>query len=381
MKKIYYLTRSYLPEKSGGVLMRVAAVDLFIKNGFDVTVITMCYGRNIKYEKNIVYLPFVMNKKVKEIYDRLERIGVVEDYLDPWIKTAYKFLKGRVLNKDIIFATSGGDLGTIKLGSLLKQHIGCKYVVNFRDPINYSLVNGLKVNNKFHLSREKHEKKYLKNADLIITSSKTNSSSLKNKYKQLDSKIVNNYFGYIKKIKLLSKKSSNKLRIAYSGNFRRKQSPDILARAIEDISDIEAYFIGNYKHCDGLKKYSNIHNFMPFLEHKEFLDFMQQNIDVGFVSLTNDYLGACVPSKIYEYINLGLPILGALPEGDAMDIINKNGYGIAYRYDDLNFLKNAIEQMKNKRVLEEYKKNILRDKESWSMEKRIQEVVSLLNKL
>ena len=63
------------------------------------------------------------------------------------------------------------------------------------------------------------------------------------------------------------------------------------------------------------------------MPHNEFLKFMIENIDIGFVSLANDYLGACVPSKIYEYINLGLPIIGALPNGDGLDIINKNNYG------------------------------------------------------
>jgi len=55
---------------------------------------------------------------------------------------------------------------------------------------------------------------------------------------------------------------------------------------------------------------------------------MNVSIDVGSVSLFNDYLGACVASKIYEYINLEIPIISALPLDDGKDIINAIGYCI-----------------------------------------------------
>ena len=47
------------------------------------------------------------------------------------------------------------------------------------------LVHGLKVDNKIHVSREKEEKKYISNADLMITSSDFNKQSLVIKYPKL----------------------------------------------------------------------------------------------------------------------------------------------------------------------------------------------------
>ena len=377
MTKIYYLTRSYLLMRSGGVLGRVRQVELLCKEGFDITVITPNYKKKgIEIKDNVVYLPLVYNIKLALI---LERLGFYEDYLDKWVKIAFEYLKDKVKKDDILFATSGGELGNIKLASILKERIGCKYVANFRDPINYSLVNGLKIDNKFHISREKQEAKYLRNADLIITCFQAHQTSLQNKYPDLKEKIVNHYFGYGKKVELKAKKPSKKLRIAYGGVFSRRQSPEILAKIAKDVQGIEIYFIGDYKKYKPVKPFLNDFHFIPFLPHNKFLDFAIKNIDVGFVSLTSDCFGTCFPSKAYEYINLGLPIFGALP--DVNHIVNQKGYGIICRYNDFSCLKGAIEALKDKTKFEKFKKNILRDRDYWAMENRIKELVLWLKSL
>jgi len=386
-KKLYYLTRSYYPyQKGGGPLMRTGAVKYLKELGWNVVVVMPNYSsKEFIIKEDIIQIPLNYNLKLASY---LERIGIYEDYFDKWVKSAFEFLKDKIQKEDILFATSGGELGTIKLGSLLKEKLDCKFVINFRDPIDYSLVNGLKLDNKFHISREKQEQKYLKNSDLIITSSKSNQISLQNKYPKL--KIVNNYFGYIKNIDLSKYKirSSNKLRIAYAGNMGNLQKPEILFEIYEKLNfsdDIELYFIGNIQINKTLLKiqksnYKNI-TFIEFLPHNEFLTFMIENIDIGFVSLTNDYLGACVPSKIYEYINLALPMIGALPDGDGKNIINQNNYGIAYKYDEIELLAETIEKFLNRNYLDTIKQNILRDKNNWAMKEKIKEVDKYLKVL
>ena len=387
-RKLYYLTRSYSPyQKGGGPLMRNGAVKYLQHLGWDIVVIMPNYNSHIlNVEKNIIQIPQTYNIKLA-LY--LERIGLYEDYLDSWIKVAFKYLADKITKDDIIFATSGGELGMIKLGALLKNKIGCKLVVNFRDPLDYSLVNGLKLNNKFHVSREQKEKTYLNNTDLIITSSKINQYSLQNKYPILKEKIINNYFGYIEKINLTQtkKENINKLKIAYVGNMGNLQKPEILYEIYKKInhSNIEIYFIGNIninKKLLEIKKTNDKNiKFIDFLPHNDFLNFMSKKIDIGFVSLTNDYLGACVPSKIYEYINLELPILGALPNGDGKDIINNYNYGIACKYDDIDGLSDAIVKFTDKIYLENIKLNIQKDKDKWFMKNRILEVDKILKEL
>lgn len=378
MRKIYYLTRTYLPEKTGGVLMRARVVELLIIHGFEVIVVTPEYsGTKLEKEVGVKRIKY----KKSNFSKLMERLGIIEDYLDKWVKDVYNILVEEIGKEDILFATSGGELSNIKLASMLKKNRECRFVVNFRDPLDYSLVNGLKLDSKFHVSRERQEELYLSNADLIITSSKVNQLSLKQKYPKLTNRINNNYFGFMKKFDMIAKTKSSNLRIAYGGAFTDIQSPELLAEALDGINGIEAYFIGNYQNYKPIQKYLKQFNFIPFLSHNEYLKFMMENIDVGFVSLSNDYLGACVPSKVYEYINLGLPMIGALPKGDAMDILNNNNYGIACLYSDIDSVKKGILTFKEKDILSKYRDNIIRDRNSWAMEERIKEVITWLKDL
>jgi len=385
--KIYYLTRSYFPyQKGGGPLMRTGAVKYLQELGWDVTVVIPNYNsKKLIIKDKIIQIPFKF-KYIQKVTSILERLGIYEDYLDKWVNEAFYYLKDIVKKEDIVFATSGGELGMIKLGSLLKNRIGCTFVVNFRDPLNYGYMNGLRRDEKPHVGRERAHEKYMRNADLILTSSQYYADILSTKFTYLSSKIVNNYFGYITKLDIekYQRKISKKINIAYVGTMGETQSPELLYeswKALED-NEVELYFIGdisNYKPLHNIND-KGVH-FIDFMPHDKFLGFMCEHIDIGFVSLVNDYFGACIPSKIYEYINLGLPIIGALPKGDGIDIINGQGYGLASHYEDIELLAQNIQKMKNKHYLAEIKKKILDERDAWSMESRIVEVDKLLKEM
>jgi hypothetical protein len=386
--KIWFLTRSLYPyQKTGGGQIRLGQVKALERLGWNVITVMPNHDlQELTIEGNLIQIPF--NKRYNQRFASIfERLGFYEDYLDKWTVNAFDYLKDKVRKGDIVFATSGGELGMIKLGSLLKNEVSCRFVVNFHDPLNYSLVNNQKLDNKFHISRENQELNYLGNSDLIITSSKVNQSSLLSKYPQLKEKIKNNYFGYVKKINIErdERSNSNKLRIAYAGIMGTLQKAEILYEVYKKMSDkksIEIYFIGDISSYTPLQDISDSNvKFINFMPHDEFLDFMSENIDIGFVSLTSDYLGACVPSKIYEYINLELPMIGALPEGDGMEIVNDNGYGVACKYNDLDGLLVAIDKFTDRNYLNSIKQNLINDKELWNMRSRIKEVDFLLRGL
>lgn len=385
--KIYYLTRSYYPyQKGGGPLMRTGALKYLKELGWDVTVVMPNYeSKEFKIENDIWQIPF-SGKHIQKLASLFERVGIYEDYLDKWVAYAFEYLEDKITKDDIIFATSGGELGMIKLGSLLKGKINCKFVVNFRDPLNYGYMNNLRRDKKPHIGRVKAHEKYIQNADLIITSSEYYADTLKTRFANLADKIHNNYFGYIKEMDLsqYKKQLSGKLRIAYAGMMSSTQKPELLYKAYKSLgsNNIKLYFIGNRKNYKPLQNIddNNVH-FIDFLPHEEFLKFMCENIDVGFVSLVNDYYGACVPSKIYEYINLGLPMLATLPDGDGKEMINEFGFGLACRYDDIDQLSENIKKMLDDKKLIEYEKNVLEKKLEFSMKEKIKEVDSLLRLL
>jgi glycosyltransferase involved in cell wall biosynthesis len=385
--KMYYLTRSFSPyQKGGGPLMRAGAVEYLRSLGWDIIVIMPNYDDEVfRVDGNIWQIPF-KRKNIPRLAALFQRVGFYEDYLDKWLDVAFEYLKEKIQPNDIVFATSGGELGMVKLGFLLKEKIGCRFVVNFRDPLSYGYMNGFKTGAKLHVDRKKVHKKYIRNSDLILTSSLYYRDVLKRQFTEFSDIIHNNYFGYVKNVNLVQykKKPSNKLRIAYSGIMSAAQKPEMLYEAYKklNIDDIELYFLGDISSYKALRNINddNVH-FINFLPHDKFLQFMCENIDVGFVSLVNDYYGACVPSKIYEYINLGLPILGALPEGDGKKIINDNKYGIAVGYGDVNALKEALIKVLDRGFIEEVRTKIMTDRDDWDMESKIKEVDALLKKV
>ena len=51
-----------------------------------------------------------------------------------------------------------------------------------------------------------------------------------------------------------------------------------------------------------------------------------------------------VPGKTYEYLASGTPVLGALPDGDARDILGEAGNAILVRPDDVDAITDALER-------------------------------------
>jgi hypothetical protein len=382
--KIWYLSRTYLPEKTGGALIRIAQVDFFRNQGAHVVVVAPNYvNRDSAISTDEIRLPY--RKSTIRVDQTFERLGFYEDYLDRWVAQSLTLLKVRVKKEDYVFATSGGELGCIKLGSKLKALVGCKFVVNLHDPVDYTRVGGRKINSLPHLGREGQERKYLQNADMVITSSESNRTSLMSKYPEMVSRIRCSYFGFITRADLREKIPSNRLTIVYGGTYDKNQSPELLAEAVRGIENVEAHFVGNhvaYKPLNSARETQANCKFIAQLSYSDFLRYLNDHADLGFVSLASPYLGACVPSKMFEYINIALPIFGALPAGDAKDIINAQGYGVACAFDDLLAQRETLMRLANQRsLLAGFRRQLLRDRDDWHMPLRMREVYQWLQDL
>lgn len=381
MKNIYYITRTNITDIGGGAIVRAGTIGALKKKGFNVIIVTPNYNSDqTVVDDNLIKTAFKIPIKFATIS---ERIGLYEDYLDIWVKNTVKILSDIVKKNDIILATSGGELGCIKLASIVKQQVHCNFIVNFHDPINYTLVNGMKINNKFHVNREKSEYKYIKNADLIMTSSATHEISLINKYPQMTGKVFTNHFGYIHEAKIKPLKSqSGKISIVYGGAMGIEQSPEVLLEVVQVSDEVQIYYIGSTERIEAIGKKSRLNiTYLPAMPHDQYLDFLQKNADIGFVSLYGDYFSACVPSKIYDYINIGLPILGALPNGDAMNIINNNRFGYAAKYNDIEGLKAALKELLITSNRMGCRDLIIENRKYWSMDYKVNELVELIHKL
>ena len=116
-------------------------------------------------------------------------------------------------------------------------------------------------------------------------------------------------------------------------------------------------------------------NLLDKMTHDKYLEYLNKNADSGFLSLTNDLSEYCVPSKLYDYINLELPILGYI-KGQAKEIIIDNKFG--YVGNNVEDLKNKIIKLSNPENYKIISSNIKKNKLIWSMDKKLDEIIKYL---
>jgi len=380
-RRIFFLARAYPPVMTGGAQARAAQVKALQKAGLDVRVVTpVGPGDNDTESTQIIRIP--LGSLAGQLALRAaEAAGIAEDYLDGWIKKAFTALKDKVAATDIVFATSGGELGMIKLGAILKTATGCKLVINLHDPVDYTTINTLRKCDIPHVSRDRVENKYIPQADLLITTSEQARQAYISKYPTLKTRSITCLLGYINDIQPVDHIQTPETHIIYGGNCGWAQAPQILAEIISGVKDVKATVIGDFRKNPALLLKHKKLSLVPPMPYHDYCRYCMQRGDLSFISLRYQYYSVCIPSKLYESINMRIPILAALPNGDAADIINEKGYGIACKYDDLPGLRSALIKLKDPDFRAECRTNITRDRERWSINNLIKPMVESIKQL
>lgn len=396
----FFLTRTWR-SKTGGGIVRCNQVKYLRKMGWEVIVVTpfSLYNKEVKSERSEEGIVWIPNKIPAKLGKLLERTGILDDYLDNWVKNSFNYLKKIIKSDDILIATTGGELGTLKLAHKLKSKINCKYLINYHDPIDFTKINEKVIPHKgYYILRDSKEEKYLRNVDYVVTMSEGLKNVLLSKYSFLKSKITEIYFGFSqnkKKSSNLKLTNSKKINIVYGGSFESYlRKPELILNSLKFLEEkyidkIEVTYIGNWRNYKPIVNFTKSElgkktvTLLPYMSNNEFIEYIVENADLGLVSLGNDYYARiAMPSKIYDYISLGIPMLGLLPSSSAMDIINKNKYGKALYFNNHIGVAKYLERIINyPQILKEYKSNILSDRDSWEMEYRMEKLDSILKNI
>lgn len=382
--KIYFISDCDPESPTGGGIIRRGQISFLRRNGYDVVVVKP--GEVSTYDKDtntIKISGLIINSK---FFYGLEALGIVSDKYIKWAKKAVAYLSNIVTSDDIIFATSGGTLAPIIVGSMLKKNIDCKFVINYHDPTDFTTLHGIysRTPRLPHVNRNRFEKKLINTADYIITSSESYRQVLLEKYPQLSNISSCVYFGYIDKYtgkldKLDRKKDV--VNVVYGGNFGPTQSPEILGLAAKGLPNIKVTYIGRYQSNQAviaLGQETNV-ELLSVMSVQDYLDYIARKADVGFFSLRNNLTNYCVPSKLFDYINVGLPMLG-LVRGDAKAIIENNGYGCISE-DNVVSLRSKLLMISEGEYLNNCRNNVLNNRFEWSMENKIKDVVNIIESL
>lgn len=344
---IFYLTRTSIDNNSGGAYARKSQVELLKKRFVDQDIVVCDF-------KSLKFLSFINNTYFTKFLLVLQRLGIVEDYLDFACIFLFWHLKERVHRNDIVIATSGGELAMVKLAAKLKKQTCCTILAMLHDPISFCEIAGHSVSRRYHVPRDKLIPKYFNLHDAVFVSSNSYQSWLKSIPSiTVDIGLCSLGFHRISQISARKFPVSKKfLEFGFFGNMGKYQSPEIFAKALElceNRENMRLHYIGDSSHfVERTRIRMNNVLFTGYLRGDDFLDYIDANIDVGLVSLSSRYLANCVPLKFYDCIGMGLPVIASIYEGDVASALSTFSLGLSSDFGDvLQLAKNMDEMYKS----------------------------------
>lgn len=161
-------------------------------------------------------------------------------------------------------------------------------------------------NFKFYISES--EKRLVKDASIIFTSSNSIYEILKNNYKCEDKLYVirNAFNGKI--IDEINVEKNKKYKIGYFGTISSWFDYDALRLSLEKFPSIEYYLIGPIESHVPKYEHSRL-NYVGPVDHKELYNHVKNYDCLIMPFKLNNLVKSVDPTKLYEYINFNKPII------------------------------------------------------------------------
>lgn len=264
----------------------------------------------------------------------LDIAGILKDPFANWLLPAYKKALNEINDKGIVYAIVPPTTNA-QIAYKLAQKKGLPLVIDFRDNV-YNL-----------------PKHIVQACDTIIASSDQSLDEMRAYYNLPHNKGITIYNGYQKESSLFPQNhNSNTLKFIYAGVLSRIQNPAIIVKALKLMEEkypdskgrvtFEFYGPHNYYTSLFLKKHLNqkitFHGYIPY---KEILKKISE-ADYGFVSLTPKGYEYAIPSKVFQYISMEVPIFGIGPLGALKDFIENNNIGMFSFAKDIDQMADKI---------------------------------------
>lgn len=340
--RILFHTHEFNIKEGGPCTKRIDSFASYLsEKGYDVIVLTGKHNKNKEYAKlnlkyKVIYSPILALGKKKNIYRFIEQVSFAIS----------SFFKGFLIvrNCDFIVTTSPPPLISLT-GYFLAKLKKAKIVYDVRDiwPDVAIEMNSFEVNSIYYRVFSFISNFMYKHSDYITTVSpgkvkkirkhckKLNCSSKKVKYipNGLDDKFLSSKINtdIIKKYNLERKET-----ICYTGNIGLAQNLDALLNMAKLINDKRYQFLifgeGAYKsNIEKRIKEEKIDNVKCCgkIDYCYVYTILYKS-KISFISLKNSNMKDSIPTKIFDAIGAGCPIL-LLASGDSCKIIDETGFG------------------------------------------------------
>lgn len=280
------------------------------------------------------------------------------DNMVGWMPFAYQKAMTiiRRIGVDAIYSTSA-PISCHLIALRLHRKTGLPWVADFRDEwfdnphFNFPT--------SFHRSLHYQlENKVVKNAEAVIAPAPF-FCDLLSKHQRNSDKYHTIYMGYDPDEMSAAAGSSIQKKhdlflTLHAGLFYGTFRPDRVLEAVEDLikegsipaEEIRVCFVGANRRSDtGFKNAYPKCEFSGFVSHREAIAQMNA-ADMLLLLLSKTRGENVIPSKTFEYIASGKPILAVVPEtGAVAEIIRQTGSGLVVDFEDYNGIKSAYVKM------------------------------------
>lgn len=296
--------------------------------------------------------------------DFIYNLNYFPDQASVWIIPAL-FVGRKLIAKkkiDVIFAT-GSPWSSLVLGYLLSKLTGKPLVVDFRDPW---------INNPFHQSKgafldrlaEKVENRIIRHATFVSLNTEPLLEEFISRYPSLDKNkfivLPNGFEGHDNGLQYVYDETSSELVIRHAGFLYGPRDPSVLLDAIQIVNQKAAaeYLpvrwvfeqIGALNlSYDIEERYKNmlmdgsfkIVRQIPYADCQYLLEQADLLVNIQPGTKTQ------IPSKIYDYLATGRPILNITPHDGALGrVVEKYALGACFDFNEKTLLENYL----NKRM-------------------------------
>ncbi len=328
--RILYITYFFPPEIGAASVRAGDMVKILLDMGNEVDVLTSLphypYGKVYSDYKDTFF-----NAKVHIVNSQLSSNS---DSTLKRLKAQYDFFKkAKSFNAegyDVVISTTP-PLFASWLGHIFSKRHKIYHVLDVRDLWPESVVETGMISkyNPMVLYAYHISKKIIKNANLIISPVK----GILKRYPNKKTIFIPNSLQPLKEPKL---NHNSKLKCIYAGTIGHMQNVGLLNSLKGD--NFEISVIGAGKNVEKLKDV----NYLGPMSREDTVDHIN-NSDVGLVLMKHnkDFFKDALPSKIFEYITYGKPIISNL-FGETADFLRQNNCGITINGTQKS-LKAAIE--------------------------------------
>jgi glycosyltransferase involved in cell wall biosynthesis len=389
-KNIVIITNYYPPE-IGAAANRIKNMASGL-NGLGNNISVICPLPNYpngeifeKYRGNFSVTEKVDNINIKRywIYSSISKnpISRFLSMLSFAITLWFSFFK-LIKKKPDLFIIQSPPLLIALSGLLFSKLLGVKNILNVSDIWPLSAFElGVMNKNRFYNLLEKIESWNYALADKIMGQSNEIISHIKLKVNK-KFLVYRNTPDY--KLYNLNDKDTEKVKIIYAGLLGFAQDVLQICRKVDfknNNSELHIYGAGMQendiiKFCENNDKNIFFHGSRNAFEIKEEI----RKYDVSIVPLKANIYGA-VPSKIFELMQLGVPIL-YVGGGEAKDIILKSKIGLVSKPNDFKKIEENILEIKGneKALLKEFSANCLKyHKEEYNLSMQMKKFKNFIN--